>query len=404
MAYYNDYRTFGNRVIATEDNGQSATYNDLADFSAQIGKALPKRTLVFSFCENNIGFMFGYLSFLENRIVPLLLDNHIHQDLAEQLMEAYRPAYVYAPVSRAEEFAGDACVFSGMGYGLYRTRYPEDVPLYDDLALLLTTSGSTGSPKLVRQSYENVQANAASIAQYLELDETERPITTLRMNYTYGLSIINSHVLVGAEMLLTNYTLWEKEFWDFFQEAGATSFGGVPYTYEMLKKLRFFRMKLPTLRTMTQAGGKLLPELHREFAEYEGPNVTLGYAETQEDLIKGDERHGRLVTGDMAKRDADGFYYIVGRKKRFLKIYGNRVNLDETERMVKNRFEGLECACTGVDDHMDVYVTEPSEEKRDEIRAYLEEQTRLHGKAFTVRFIEEIPKNEAGKTLYKELK
>ena len=94
----------------------------------------------------------------------------------------------------------------------------------------------------------------------------------------------------------------------------------------------------------------------------------------------------------------------MGRKKRFLKIYGNRVNLDETERMVKNRFEGLECACTGVDDHMDVYVTEPSEEKRDEIRAYLEEQTRLHGKAFTVRFIEEIPKNEAGKTLYKELK
>ena len=91
MAYYNDYRTFGNRVIATEDNGQSATYNDLADFSAQIGKALPKRTLVFSFCENNIGSMFGYLSFLENRIVPLLLDNHIHQDLAEQLMEAYRP-------------------------------------------------------------------------------------------------------------------------------------------------------------------------------------------------------------------------------------------------------------------------------------------------------------------------
>ena len=85
MAYYNDYRTFGNRVIATEDNGQSATYNDLADFSAQIGKALPKRTLVFSFCENNIGSMFGYLSFLENRIVPLLLDNHIHQDLAEQL-------------------------------------------------------------------------------------------------------------------------------------------------------------------------------------------------------------------------------------------------------------------------------------------------------------------------------
>lgn len=114
----------GNRVIATEDNGQSATYNDLADFSAQIGKALPKRTLVFSFCENNIGSMFGYLSFLENRIVPLLLDNHIHQDLAEQLMEAYRPAYVYAPVSRAEEFAGDA--WRVQRYGLWPV--PDPVP------------------------------------------------------------------------------------------------------------------------------------------------------------------------------------------------------------------------------------------------------------------------------------
>ena len=88
------------------------------------------------------------------------------------------------------------------------------------------------------------------------------------MNYTYGLSIINSHLLVGATILLTDKSLMQKGFWELFKGAGATSFGGVPYTYEILDKLRFARMSLPSLRYMTQAGGKLSKELHRKFAEY----------------------------------------------------------------------------------------------------------------------------------------
>ena len=154
MAYYHDYRTFGNRVIATEDNGQSATYNDLADFSAQIGKVLPKRTLVFSFCENNIGSMFGYLSFLENRIVPLLLDNHIHQDLAEQLMEAYRPAYVYAPVSRAEETAAPAEAGSTLFTG-------------DMLSQLHTVFARMASPLILRLFLDETPLSA-ELRQYME--------------------------------------------------------------------------------------------------------------------------------------------------------------------------------------------------------------------------------------------
>lgn len=92
--------------------------------------------------------------------------------------------------------------------------------------------------------------------------------TPYRLNYTYGLSIINSHLLVGAEILLTDEPMTSRHFWEFFRENNATSFGGVPFTYEMLKRLRFFLMELPSLRYMTQAGGKLSPELHREFAEY----------------------------------------------------------------------------------------------------------------------------------------
>ena len=290
------------------------------------------------------------------------------------------------------------------------------------------------------------------------------------MNYTYGLSIINSHLLVGASILVTNKGLMQKEFWNFFKKAGATSFGGVPYTYEMLDKLRFYRMDLPTLRYMTQAGGKLTVELHKKFAEYardngkkfivmygqceatarmgylpadkaldkigsmgiaipggrlfitdvdgneiedadvtgelvyEGPNVTMGYAECGEDLAKGDERNGILHTGDMAKRDKDGYYYLVGRKKRFLKIYGNRVNLDEIDRLIKGHFGNIECASSGVDDHCFIFITNENKNIKDDVNAFVSKTTGLNPKAFQTIVIDEIPKNDAGKTLYRELK
>ena len=129
--------------------------------------------------------------------------------------------------------------------------------------------------------------------------------------------------------------------------------------------------------------------------------MALGYAERGEDLAKGDEFGCMLATGDMARRDADVFYYVVGRKKRFLKIFGNRVNLDETERMLKDRFEGLDCACAGADDRMTVFVAEA--ERVREVQDFLAAKTGLNPVAFVVKAVADIPKSEAGKTLYAEL-
>lgn len=284
------------------------------------------------------------------------------------------------------------------------------------------------------------------------------------MSYTYGLSIINTHLYAGASIIMTEKALMQKEFWQQFKDYQATSFGGVPYTYQMLDKLRFYRMNLPSLRTMTQAGGKLAPELHKKFAEYaaangkrffvmygqteatarmgylpyqkaiekcgsmgiaipggkftlidgdgneilepdvvgelvyEGANVAMGYAQAGPDLAKGDEWNGRLVTGDMAKRDKDGYYYIVGRKKRFLKVFGNRVNLDEMEHMVKVAFPSVDCACSGKDDNVYLFVTDIS--IKDEAIKFVSTKTGLNPVAFHIREIKEIPKSEAGKTLY----
>lgn len=470
MPFYSDLKKYYDRTAIMDDRQQSISYGTLNKFCENIGLHLKKRTLVFSFCENSIGSIAGYVAFLNNGVVPVLLDAHVEKELRDNLLAIYQPDYLYFPREMSGEFAGQPCIYDEWGYCLCENPEKKEHRLYEGLALLLTTSGSTGSPKFVRQSYHNIQVNAESIAEYLEIDDTERPVTTLPMSYTYGLSIINSHLLRGGTILATKYTLMQREFWNFFKECGATSFGGVPYTYEMLKKLRFFRMDLPSLRTMTQAGGKLAPELHREFAEYArekgkkfvvmygqceatarmaylpadralekygsmgiaipggtlelidaernvieepdvvgelvytGENVTLGYAETAADLEKGDERFGRLETGDMAKRDEDGYYFIVGRKKRFLKIYGNRVNLDETERMIRRFDEDLACACAGVDDHLYVFLENASEEKAGSVRQFLSEKTGLHPSAFTVRQLDKIPKNEAGKTLYGKLK
>lgn len=105
----------------------------------------------------------------------------------------------------------------------------------------------------------------------------------------------------------------------------------------------------------------------------------------------------------MAKRDEDGYYYIVGRKKRFLKIFGNRVNLDEAERMVKGLLSHCDCACGGVDDRLFVFLAGATEDEAGKIVPFLAEKTKLHPSAFTVRLLEEIPKNEAGKTQYGQL-
>jgi acyl-coenzyme A synthetase/AMP-(fatty) acid ligase len=295
-----------------------------------------------------------------------------------------------------------------------------------------------------------------AIVTYLKIDATERSITTLPMNYTYGLSVIHSHLHAGASLILSSKALMQKEFWAQLSERNVTSLAGVPYTYEMLDKLRFFRMNLPSLRTLTQAGGRLPERLHEKFASwaqannkqfvvmygqteatarmsylpsaqslrkvgsigvaipggrfalapdseliYSGDNVALGYAECADDLAKEDEFKGVLRTGDVARLDGEGFYYIVGRKKRFLKIFGKRVNLDETENLIKNGFPGIECACAGVDDKMFIFITE--ENLKEKIQAHISHLMELHPTAFKFIIVREIPKNEAGKVLYKEL-
>ena len=134
---------------------------------------------------------------------------------------------------------------------------------------------------------------------------------------------------------------------------------------------------------------------------YAGRNVTMGYARCREDLMLGDERNGFLPTGDIAYRDEDGFYFIQGRMGRFLKIFGNRIGLDECEQIVKG-VVSCECACTGNDDRLIVYLT--VEEEGEKAKAALIEAVKLPANVIEIRVTDSLPKNEAGKILYSKLK
>ncbi len=466
---FDEMKNYGSRTLAVDDSGRKISYAEAEAEAAEFRRAVGERRLIFILCENTLGSLIGYLSCMRTGVVPLLLSSTMPAELLQELVEKYRPSYLYVPESSLDRAAGCEVVRRRFGFCLCRRREDSPPRLHEDLALLLTTSGSTGSPHLVRQSVKNIDSNANSIAEYLEIDEKERPITTLPMNYTYGLSIINSHVIRGATLLFTTYGILERPFWEFLKRGRGTSFGGVPYTYQILKRIGFMEMELPDLKTLTQAGGKLQDALNREFSEYavktgkrfivmygqteasprmsylppslalekcgsigiaipggrfhledeaareileadtegeliyEGANVAMGYARCAEDLVKPDEWQGVLRTGDMARRDADGFYYITGRKKRFIKLFGNRVSLDEMEALLKKKFSGVDFACAGDDDGLLAYTDEAGRGREEEIALYVSDLTGFPLRVITAVSLDRIPRSESGKVIYGRL-
>ena len=217
------------RPAAYGEGGEVYSYGRLCADAARVAACTPGRPLVFSLCENSYGALCGYAGFLSGGAVPLLLDAGMHRELLDGLLETYRPGFLWLPERMAGGFPRTKRLLSLEGYALLG-RGEAPPAMHPDLALLLTTSGSTGSPKLVRQSRRNIESNARAIVRYLEIGEEERAITTLPMNYTYGLSIVQSHLLAGASLILTGRSVVEPEFWALFREREATSFGGVPYT------------------------------------------------------------------------------------------------------------------------------------------------------------------------------
>ncbi|WP_222718760.1 AMP-binding protein [Actinokineospora xionganensis] len=377
---------FGDRVAVVTREG-SLTYRELAERVESTADTLgTTRRLVLVATANDVDSLVTYLAALRGGHPVLLTGSQV-----DELTAAYDPDVVHTAT------------------GLHERRTGTAHDLHPDLALLLSTSGSTGSPKLVRLSAANVQANAESIASYLDIRETDRAAMTLPMHYCYGLSVINSNLARGAALLLSDHSVVDKCFWETFRAHGGTSLHGVPYTFDLLDRAGFADRDLPSLRYVTQAGGRLAPAQVRRYAAlgaaggwrffvmygqteatarmaylppdlaatrpeaigvpipggsfeirpdgelvYRGPNVMMGYARTPADLALG-ATLGALPTGDLARRAPDGLYEVIGRKSRFVKLFGLRVDLDEIEKTLVAA--GFHAATTGDDATLIIALT-----------------------------------------------
>ncbi len=459
-----------NVAFYDEELDLEITYRQLDTDIRSVGGYLKtdKRSLVLLLTENNYVSICLYLSCLHFDYPVMLVDSTIKRELLDEIITNYAPDYIVTNATDFDKYGETInIVTERVRVKLIQNKQASDVLLNDQLSLLLSTSGSTGSSKFVRLSKENILANAASIAQYLTINSKQVAVTNLPFHYSYGLSIINSHLFSGAKSVITRKSVVEKGFWELFRNHQVTTFSGVPYTYQILERFRFKDMELPSLQYLTQAGGHLNEKTKRYFIDYcfgnkkrlvvmygqteatariayvpyedinnkldsigkaipggvisilgdngeiteanvageiiyEGKNVMLGYAINRSDLSMGDELQGILKTGDLGYKDEDGFVYINGRINRFLKVFGNRVNLDEVEKMLETIFESR-FAVSGIDDK--VFVLEENEvDRKKEVIKCLVDTYHFHFTAFNYLYGFEIPMKTNKKKDYQMVK
>jgi acyl-CoA synthetase (AMP-forming)/AMP-acid ligase II len=270
-------------------SGERMTYADVVRrgraIAAPLGSA---KQVVFLVARNDAFTASAYWGLLAAGHAVALLDGHAALETTAALVVSYRPTWLAGPPGLAARLAGlgidvDRLVALAGGE-LVRTTVGARSDVHPDLALMLTTSGTTGSRKFVRLSVRSVEANAASIAQSLALTPVERPLAMLPFHYSFGLSVVNSHWRVGATVVLSNDGVLQRRLWSTFDDERCTSLAGVPYTYQMLERVGFRDMALPSLRSLQQAGGALdrrLADIYRDHMARRGGRLFIMYGQTE---------------------------------------------------------------------------------------------------------------------------
>ena len=451
------------QIAAIDSNSDKLTYADISTLSQQITEDIPERALCFLLVENNVGGIAWVMGMLDShKLIPLILNVKTEPGLYQQLLATYQPSYVCAPTHLPVD---GQTIHTLFGYTL--TKVSDMIyPIHNDLSHLLPTSGSTGSPKLVRHKYDNIEAAGLNISTFFKLKATDRPLMVLPLYYTMGLSMVFSHLRVGATILITGLSMTDPNFWKFIKEQHATSFTGVPYSFQVLNLMRFFRMDLPDIELLTQGGGKMPKELNRKFAEYcrdngkrwiatygqsectarmaflpakwaiekvgsigiAVPNGELSLINTEGNLITTPHTEGEMcyrgknVTMGYARQQSD---LALGDERNGYIRTGDLAYFDEdgcyyiVGRM--GRFLKLFGMRVGLDECEQIIQSEcniecacvgtdekmivyiTNADKQIQVKDILVHKTHIVATSFEIRIIAEIPKNEAGKKLYSQL-
>ena len=440
---FQDIERFGAATALVCPDGTPVSYADLARRADLAASALgSKRLLVSVELQNDVQSIAFYIGALRAGHAVIATAG---SESAQTIERTFKPNAVYAR--------------AGGDWKL--TRASRDrIEMADDLAVLLSTSGSTGSQKLVRLSHQNLRSNALAIAEYLDLQPGERAITSLPAHYSFGLSVLHTHLLFGHALVLTCRSVSDPGFWDIVERERVTSLSGVPHSYQLLEMGGFLERDYRDLRYITQAGGKLSPESVQKFAQwadrsgkrfyvmygqteaaprmaYLPPADAAAYADCVGLAVPGGRFHlepiddveglpegaGELVyqgpnvmmgyavsradlakpqgsdeihTGDIAVRNERGYYRIVGRLSRFAKLFGLRLGFDDIERRLERA--GVTAAVSGDDTGLIVVTTAPGSEGR--VPGLLAQELGIPASLISVFEVAEMPRLPSGKTDY----
>src|SRR6202789_3212669 len=449
---------------------------ELRNASLDLAKTIAsdRKRLAFLLCSVNSETIVGLLAAAAAGHATALIDPALPEHLMTGLVESYQPDLILGPQGSSDRLPagtndnatlGSAQSGAGVVEWIARESGSSFPPIDPALQLLLSTSGTTGSQKYVRLSREAVVANARQIAQALAIDERSVGIAHLPLHYSYGLSVVTSHLMSGGRLCLINDSITSPSFWSKIESVGGSHFPGVPFHYVALARLGASLVP-DSVKTFTQAGGALdlrvqtkirewaaqrggqffvmygqteaAPRMatlqHADHARkagsvgvalaggqfaivdesgamlpadavgtvvYEGPNVMLGYAMSRADLGKSDEMNGRLETGDLGRLDIEGFLYLTGRTKRFAKIAGYRLGLDEIE---KELFSVCPVACLDLGEKIAVAHEQESEMALKARVRELAGTYKVPSSSFALRKIVQIPRASSGKIDYARLK
>jgi long-chain acyl-CoA synthetase len=268
MIYDQLEERFGKKPIIYDQDGESYGFIDFKSFASNLSKFIKDDKLVIILTSNSPGSVLALVSILNLGLVPILLDFKISSKMLEQYIKIYKPHLVFIPKREMNQIFNYEEISSIHGFTVLRNKEKNYYEIHPNIRLLMTTSGSTGSPKLVKLSETNILSNSQAIIKYLNITPDDRAITTLPIHYSYGLSIINSHLIAGAALVVTQKSVVEKIFWKIFKDSKCNSISGVPYTYEILDKINFYKFDLPELKYLTQAGGRLNTDTTIRIGEY----------------------------------------------------------------------------------------------------------------------------------------
>ncbi|MFF7994563.1 AMP-binding protein [Kitasatospora xanthocidica] len=419
--------------------------------AAKRGLTRPDKALVAIFTGRGLAGLLVYLGALDLGHAVLVKEQPDHAT-RDALLAAYQPEFVLdagaEPVPAGYRPSGELC-----GARMLSREAHADTAVHPELASLITTSGSLGGPKAVRLSYANLAANAEAIVAALGIGPTDVGITSLPFDYSFGLSVVNSHLAAGAPLVLSRLSPTSRRFWQVVARAGVTNLGAVPLTYRLLHGTGWRPAGFPALRLAYQAGGALEPALVEHFGRlmadhgggfcpmygateatarmccltpdllfdhlgsvgrpvpggrirlnevdadgvgeivYQGPNVMMGYASSRADLAAGRTVTDVLHTGDLGRLDR-GMLYVLGRKDRQLKLYGKRILADEIERRLA--VAGPAAVVPAAADTAVVFVEGRSEPFRDAWLDVLRE-LRLPAECLPLRAVAGLPRTSSGK-------